>query len=380
MAQNPVAGASPDTSHGLGRPFSGVMGQFVEGAFLDAAGKRQQVDTITVGAATNDGVYTLRIQSTTSGISFDSSYSFTADGAATVAEVRDGIVAVLRADSALGILISDIDDSGAGVAVLTGAAQRTFSLSFTANPGTDLVNASVAPGFTQYTYGQAVQLVAAPSGIPSQLSARGVQNPVLPTLGALVLSIDTNANSTTCVVLVTHTYSDGTATAVDSVGFAGGANTAATAALAEAAFLSAYPQSTQGTVGSDVTITLPAGEALSVISITNSGALVVSGVTSAAGALPELAIVVDAGNVAPNSTAGPTSVTGPTPGTAVSCAKSSGGNVQWVIPTTGATLSGAKLYVDTSGALSSSKAITRMPFNGPVFRSIINSTQDALEY
>lgn len=380
MPQNPVAGASPDTSYGLGRPISGVMGQFVAGAYLDAAGLRQQTDTITVGGATNDGVYTLRIQSTTSGISFDESYSFTADASATIAEVRDGIVAVLRANSALGILISEIDDSVTAKFTLNGAAQRTFSLSFTANPGTDLSNASVAPGFTQYSYGQAVEVVAAPSSIPSQLSALGVQNPSLPTLGTLVLTIDTNADAQTSTIVLSHGYSDGTLPGADTIVVTSGADTAATAAAIEAAFLLKFPASSQQTAGSDVTITFPAGEEVSVISIANTGALAVSGVSTAAGDLPELALVIDAGNVAPNSTAAPTSVTGPTPGTAVSCAKSSGGNVQWVIPTTGASVSGSKVYADTSGVLYDSKAIDRIPFNGPVFRSVISSTQDALEY
>ena len=380
MPQNPLAGASPDIQFGLGRVFRAVNPRINAKSYLDAEGVKVQSTVVSVGGAGNTATYSLRLLSTTAGLPYDKTFSFTTDASGTAEELRDGLRAAILADPSTGLFLTAINVDTAEF-TLVFAGSRTASISFPANPSTHLTGATVAPGFVQYLYGQAVEKVASPSSTPAALASSGIRNPVLPTLGTLVLTVDTNANSETSVSSLAHSYSDGQIGGVDVLSSASGASASATATLIGAAAEALWPNASVVVASPNVTVTFPAGEEVAiVVGPTNSGSLAVSGVVTAAGAVPELALIVDAYDTAPlESRTGVTSVLGPIPGSAPLCAGQSG-TTEWVVTAPGTSFASSRVYADISGVLYDAPSVARVPFNGPKWSAILDSTQATLEY
>lgn len=378
MARFPQSGPEEGENLGLGQLYRSVGPRVNAEAYLDADGIQDQSSVIAIGGATNDGVYTVRIQSTTSGFVFDESYSYTADASATVAEIRDGLIALIQADSASGILISDVAAGTASI-TLAGASRRTFSVSFTSNPNTDLSVTSTAPGYTQFYFGRAFAVAPEPD---ANVASKGASAIVIPTVATLVLSVDTNANSETSTVVLSHSYSDGQPSGADTLVAASGASASATATALGAAAEALWPNATVEVASPDVTVSFPAGESVAVVNgPTNTGSLVVTAVTTAAGAVPGLRLCLDSYDVAPvENRLGVTSVAGPIPGLGGVLGAAPSGSSEYVIDAPGTLTAGSRAYCDADGVFYDSPAVDRVPFKDGKIGKNLDSLSATLEY
>jgi hypothetical protein len=105
------------------------------------------------------------------------------------------------------------------------------------------------------------------------------------------------------------------------------------------------------TADEEVTVTLPPGEALTIISgPVNTVDLVIEAEATAGAALPRLALVIDAHNADPvaNRT-GITTVTGPLPGRPVLTADPSGRTTEWAVVAPTDSIASKRVYADASG-------------------------------
>lgn len=381
MAQIPVAGAVADFPNArVGGVVRAVNSRINTEAYLDASGQKEQASIIGIAGAANSSEYSVRIQSTTDGVSFDATYSYTTDSGATQGALRDGLIAAMQADPALGILVAGIE-AGTNQIALTGAALRSFSVTFPANPSGHLSVSTTAAGWTQFYYGRAYELLAV-AGNPSQLLAKGIREPVIPTAATLVITLATNDDAQTSSTALLHNYSDGQAPAAETLAFTSAATAALTIAALIAAAEALWPSATveESTPNSEVTVTFPGGEDVQIISgPTNSGTLATSAAATAAGDVPELVLCIDEGSTDPVSVrTGITSVIGPDPGTAILCAAESG-STAWCVPAPGAALAGTRAYVDSAGIIYDAPAADRVPFAAARFSSILDSDRAALE-
>lgn len=385
--QNPIAGPLADQPVArIGQIIRSVGSRTNLKARLDAAAVRAQVTVITVPATVdNAAVYSIRVLSTTPGLPYDETFSFTTASTTGTAAIA-GLIAAMEAESSLGLLVSGIA-AGATTITLTGSDPgRTFTVSYPSNATTtiDLSTASTtAPGYSTYLYGQAVQVVDV-SGQPVGMgTTEGVQDPAIPTRATLVANIATNTNSQTSTVRVTRTYADGRPATVDVLVVASGASAALTTAAIVAAAEALWPTANVAiTVVDDVvTVTFPAGESVGIISVANTSTLDIAYSTTAAADLPRFALVVDSYDVAPTLPgylSGGTDVTGPLGGTPPLTADPSG-STEWCVATPGTSLASTRVYVDTDGVLYDSPAYARIPWPEARWTRVYDSTRAGLE-
>jgi len=220
-----------------------------------------QVTTVNVTAATA-GIHTVRVQAAVTagwGFAVDESFSYTPDGSPTQAEITAGLVAAAQANPILGAIVTAT--AGTNLFTLTGTqggASFDFTVSFTANPSTDLTQTATT----------------AAADAPTYLIGRFVE--AATRTGANIGVQEINAvTPSTITYVVTHgagaTYS-GTFTAQNPDGIeipiawtaSAGANLAATLAAIDvaltAATVTAIPGSTVvDTTSPNVVLTLPAG-------------------------------------------------------------------------------------------------------------------------
>ena len=114
-----------------------------------------QVTTVNVTAATA-GIHTVRVQAAVTagwGFAVDESFSYTPDGSPTQAELVDGLVAAAQANPILGAIVTAA--AGTNVFTLTGTqggADFDFTVSFTANPSSDLTQTATTAAADAPTY------------------------------------------------------------------------------------------------------------------------------------------------------------------------------------------------------------------------------------
>jgi hypothetical protein len=385
--QNPIAGSSADQPVArIGQIIRSVGGRVNLQSRLDAAGVRAQVTVISVPATVdNAATYQIRIVSTTPGLELDVTVEHLT-AATTGSLCRNGLIAAIEAESSLGLLIASAAP-GTNIITLTGADPgRTFTVSYPSNATTTVdlsTTSSTAPGYSTYLYGQAVEVVEV-SGQPTGMRAQGVQDPELPTRATFIANIATNTNSQTSTVRVTHTYADGRPATIDTLEVSSGASaaltTAAIVAAAEALWTDASVAIT--VVDDVVTVTFPPGESVGVISVVNTSTLDIAYSTTAAADLPQLALVVDSYDVAPNPPTylgGGTDVTGPRGGTPPLTADASG-STEWCVTTPGSTLAGTRVYVDTDGVLYDAPAVDRIPWPQARWTRVYDATRAGLEF
>lgn len=367
MPQNPLAGSDPGLIRAaLGTVIRGTLPPQGVQAMPDMDGVRAQSTAIGVPATVDSGAtYQIRVLGTTEGIPFDQTYSFTTSSTSGSA-CRDGLIAAMRADSALGIFVASIT-AGTNLITLGFADGRTAAVSAPSNATTtvDLTVTTTAPGWTSYTWGRAAQVVAASPLLSTQYD-QGVQLPVLPTLGTLVLTLATNTNSQTFTGVYLHTYGDGQPPKTETLTV----SSAATAALTTAAIVTAaaalWPTASVEitTADEEVTVTFPAGEQVTIISEVNTSTLDIGGAVTAAGDLPELCLIVQNHDEEPIPVrSGVTSLTGPAQGSAPLTARGTA-DVQWCVTAPGTSFASARVYVDASGVLYDAPAVTRIPWPG----------------
>lgn len=384
--QNPIAGPLADQPVArIGQAIRSVGTRAVLQARLDAAGVRAQVTVISVPATVdNAATYQIRFLSTTPGLALDKTVSYTTTST-TGSACRNGLIAAIEAESSLGLLIASAEP-GTNIITVTGADPgRTFSVSYPSNASTTVdlsTTSSTAPGYSTYLYGQAVQVVDV-SGQPTGMSVQGVQDPAIPTRATLVANLATNTNSQTSTVRVQRTFADGRPAEMNILTFASGASAATTIANLVAAAEALWPTAdvTITVVDDVVTVTFPAGESVSVTSVTNTSTLDIAYTTTAAAALPQLALVVDGYDVAPTLPgylSGGSDVTGPLGGTPPLTADPSG-STEWCVATPGTSLASTRVYVDTDGVLYDSPAYDRIPWPQARWTRVYDSTRAGLE-
>lgn len=380
MAQIPVGGPTSDLPVGLvGQPIRTVPDRENKVARADAAGVLQQSSVVTVGGAGNSATYSLRILATDNGSAFDTTYTVTTDGSGTIAELRDLLYDAMIADAALGVVVSGIALT-TGVLTLSWAAGRSGTVTFPLNPSTHLTVATTAAGFAQYTYGRFVEVVEL-VGQPANLVGEGIQPITAIDGGKLALTIETNTSSQTSTTVVLHSYSDGRLPVTETLAVSSSSTAALTAAAIVAAAESLWTEAdVEITIAAEeVTITLPPGEELAVISVTNTSTLDISVATTAAVVVPKLALVIDAHNVDPiPSRTGITTVTGPLPGRPVLTADPTGHSTEWAIVAPGTSLASTRVYADASG-IYDAPAIGRLPVAAARFTRIYGAIA-GLEY
>lgn len=355
----------------FGVHISGVPGTERHVAALDADGATAQVSTVAINGATNSSTYTLRIDDTTPGTAGRSwTISAETDGDATQTELRDALFDAFL-DSSSDVFTLVHVSKGTNQLLITGSTvEARFTVTLTANPNADLAVSTVAgAGFGQYLYGRAYEVVEVGQVGPLSgpiLAKTAVRRPQLPTRAALVFDVDTNANSQSTTAIIAYTPYGGTVQ-MRTVTAASGADAAATAAAIETALGTAFPEAVVVEESPEVTATFRAGDQVSVVSVTNSGGLVVTATASAGGAIPEFAICIQEGCSEYGTLQGPQ---GPTAALAPLVALRSTGHVYSVPCPSGVADPRGQAYVETDGAsaglIFTASGATRIPI--PNFR------------
>lgn len=334
-----------------------------------------QVTTINVTAATA-GIHTVRVQAAVTagwGFAVDESFSYTPDGSPTQAELVAGLVAAAQALPVLGAIVEI--EAGTNLFTLTGTqggADFTFTVTFTANPSTDLTQTATT----------------AAADCPTYLIGRFVE--AATRTGANLGVQEINAvTPSTITYAVTHgagaTYS-GTFTAQNPSGIeipiswtaSAGANLAATLAAIDvaltAATVTAIPGSTVvDTTSPNVVLTLPAGWiGVTVLTSTGTGGGGSPAMTATAvqgSAIPTYYLVRDPMDTAPvrgqpTNEIAPVNDGKPRPVPIVL-----GGLGEWAVEiASGASItSGAQVYVETASGINLGRATpTPSPTAAPV--------------
>lgn len=351
---NPLTSGPAPVTVGM---YRGVFALALLSACVDGAGVRQQVDLITTnGTVENGAAYSIRAVSSTAGVNFDTTWSFTT--AATGGEaLLDGLIAAILADPYYGRVFALVEKVSATQMRITWAGGRAGTISFPANPTTDLSNASTAAGFTQYAWGDLVA-VGQSSG---NLSAR---HPLGTGGGEFAVTLATNNNSQgiSFDLLVTDPLG-----AQTHVPFA--ATSAASAALTIAALVTALETALPlaaveiTTVNEEITVTMPPGYSIVRSSPIVDGTVVLTTDSEPPAALPEIGIVThDRAHTAPvESVSGPAEATGPCAGMPFTVLRhSGGGGIEYIVPlSSGSPAMGGPVYVDTDGGAHAAAAAGR---------------------
>lgn len=365
---SPLTNGAAPTKPGF---YRGLVALALLSACADAAAIRQQVDVITaLTVVETASVYTTRIVSTRAGVTFDRSYSVTTTGT-TAAALIDLIDAALRADEDLGRLITLIEQPTTETLRLTWAMERTGTITFTANPGTDLSVATTAAGFTQYLFGQAVQL----SQSGAALLAR---NPLGTGGGTIVVDLATNNTAQAISWDMTVTAPDGTVRQ-QAVTATSDTTAALTIAALVVALEAAFPEADVEITTADevITVTFPPGYSPARTSPIVDGTVVLTAVTTPAEALPEIGIVhYDRQHTAPvENPTGPTEATGPRPGMTFNVVRGPNRGIEYIVPlASGSPAMGGPVYADTSGGWHAAAAAGRTFCRGLRWGSYISTS------
>jgi hypothetical protein len=346
--------------------YRGLIGLALISACTDAAGVLQQVDLISIAGAENSSAYSIRAVSSTPGVNFDATWSYTTDGSATATELQEGLIAAIEADAAHGRVFSRVEAVSTNQIRITWAGGRAGTLSFPANPTTDLTTATTAAGFTAYEFGEAVQIGA--NGTAGYAPGTGG--------GTIVWDLTTNNNSQAITASFTVAAPDGSISIVNV-----SATSSSTAALTTdaiiAAFTSAFPLGSvvETTADDVVTVTLPPGYS-AVRTAFSTGTVVATLVTAVGSPLPEIGIVLrDRSCTAPlESITGPASVVGPVAGTPFNVLRASGG-IEYIVPVASGTPAiGGPVYVDNAGGWHAAAAAGRTFARGMRWGSYTSTT------
>lgn len=373
--QLPQRGSSTIGSVSIGRPIRAVGDRINVEAYSDGAGVQSQSSVISIANATNSSEYSIRFLSTAAGVDTDETVSYTTEGSTSQVALRDGLIAAIEASPALGYLIAGIE-AGTNEIAVTGAADRSFAVSFPANPSTHLTAATTAAGFTQYLYGRAVECYE----IASILAGKAIRKPSVGSGGALVLTLDVNTTAQTSTTTVLVTHADGSVETKVLTVTSSTTATATTAAILAAAQI-AFPTAVSAitTADSEVTVTFPTGDQVAILSgPVNSSTLDITAATTDGSASP-LRLVVDDYSTAPLETRGTMSqALGPVPGQAINGAAPSGSTI-WEADGSSRALSSTRVYVDANGVLYDAAAAGRRLWVEARWLGQLEANRNALE-
>jgi hypothetical protein len=131
-----------------------------------------QVTTVNVTAASNSSAYSMKVVATGAGWGFAVSrtVSYTSDASATQQEIADGLVAAALADAELGtIATAAAGTNNLALTCTRGGADYTFTVTFPANPATNLTQTATtaAADAPTYTFGRVCELVGASGPNPT---------------------------------------------------------------------------------------------------------------------------------------------------------------------------------------------------------------------
>lgn len=150
----------------VGRMVSGVLtAALLLGALSDDIAV-PQVTTVNVTAASNSSAYSMKVVATGAGWGFAVSrtVSYTSDASATQQEIADGLVAAALADAELGtIATAAAGTNNLALTCTRGGADYTFTVTFPANPATNLTQTATtaAADAPTYYFGRCCELVGA---------------------------------------------------------------------------------------------------------------------------------------------------------------------------------------------------------------------------
>ena len=245
----------------VGRLVSGSVYALTLAGALSADIAVAQVTTVNVTAATNSSLYSMRVVASGTGWGFavDETVSYTSDGSATRQEIANGLTAAALANPVLGAIATAA--AGTNVLALTctrGGAAYTFTVTFPANPSTDLTQTATTAAADAPTYyiGRCVQDAGSQTGPNVKIEEVAALTP-----SDLTYTVTHGAGAT-----YTGTFTvqdpDGIESAFSWTASAG-ANLAATLAAIDVALTTAVSGITGATVDStaspDVVVTLPLG-------------------------------------------------------------------------------------------------------------------------
>lgn len=326
---------------------------------VDSAGATSQVDRINVTGATNSETYTIRVSSTTpgeAGRAYD--VSAETDGSATQAELTTAIVAALRGDPRMSVLLASVE-AGTNVVTVTWRSGKAGTVSFPDNPSTDLTLTSLSTaGQSAYLFGRFAKV----AGVTSD----GVQQTIEP-LSALAgpvvtIAVDTNDDGSDVTVNLLHAPAGEPMQQISITATAGASadlTTEAIRAAAAAALTGSGAVVTGSAADDEVTIELPVGDSAVVQSVTVEGTLAVSASVAAGDALPRMTYIRDGGWTA-LAAPGAAAPTGPAPLTGVSTVDV-GGAFQYVCePPADSVTFGAGVYIETAAGANLGR-----PYAGP---------------
>jgi len=156
----------------VGRMVSGVLtAALLLGALSDDIAV-PQVTTVNVTAASNSSAYSMKVVATGAGWGFSVSrtVSYTSDASATQQEIADGLVAAALADAELGtIATAAAGTNNLALTCTRGGADYTFTVTFPANPSTNLTQTATtaAADAPTYYFGRVCELVGASGPNPT---------------------------------------------------------------------------------------------------------------------------------------------------------------------------------------------------------------------
>lgn len=278
------------------------------------------------------------------------SIAFTTDGSATAGELEAGLAAAFNANpiaSGLAVAVAGTD------LVITGrgkGADFGFTISLDANPSTALAltHTQTAADADEISLGRFVSLTASAKYGP----AAGY--PSLPSAGTAVIVIG-HAATTDYAVRILYMVPTGSAV-LGAITFSSGASASATATAAVTAFntaLSGVATAATSVAGSNVTLTLtflPGYTATSWagVDIVSGTGTLTPGAITAEGALAELGVAIDPGDLSPQTIGG--SADALRAGSVISVLRAGSSQAVVVADPGAAVTMGGRVYVETSGA------------------------------
>lgn len=322
-------------------------------------GATLQSDLISVAGAEASSLYSVRFLNTAPNRQgLFATPSYTTDSSTSATELRDGLIAAIDADGLAGSMVAVSAVSTDQILVIWLQGQKG-TISFPANPTTDLTQASVTAAlpFPIFYFGRAVQVVDSMS--VQAISSEAVINPTLAGGPTIVFDLTTNntAQSLSADILVNGVLYDFAATSSTTADL----TLAAVATGLETAGFAAS-QITTDLTGDTVTVQLPPG---STGSVANQalGTVVATWAVTAPTAYAQFALVCD-GEQPPclcvDEGQGYASAAG-----GVLTANPSGGTV-WAVPfSESSVITGGPVYVETTvgdnlGKLYTASSATRI--------------------
>ena len=243
----------------VGRMVSGVITAALLLSALSDDIAVAQVTTANVTAAHNSSEYSMKVVATGDGWGFSLSrtVSYTSDSGATQQEIADGLTAAALADAELGtIATAAAGTNNLALTCTRGGAGYTFTVTFPANPSTNLTQTATtaAADAPTYTFGRCAEDVSATGPNPTVQSVQ----PLTPS--TLVYAVTHGAGATYAGTFTVQDP-DGIEQSVSWTASAG-ANLAATLVAINAAITTQVAGITGALVATanpNVTLSLPLG-------------------------------------------------------------------------------------------------------------------------